>query len=71
MNKKIHISLLIIFLVAISALGFFLYQSKVKVKREIEKVKEECLKLFPDKLYLYRMIYESRFKRLHNQFRKQ
>jgi len=41
------------------------------IEIEIEKVKEECLKLFPDKLYLYRMVYESRFKRLHNQFRKQ
>jgi hypothetical protein len=41
------------------------------IEIEIEKVKEECLKLFPDKLYLYRMIYESRFKRLHSQFRKQ
>jgi hypothetical protein len=38
---------------------------------EIEKaeLREECARLFPDKLALYDMIYESRFQRLWEQFR--
>ena len=43
---------------------------EVDLEIEKEKVKQEFSKLFPDKLYLYEMIYESRFKRLLEQFRK-
>ena len=43
---------------------------EVDIEIEKEKVKQECLKLFPDKLYLYEMIYETRFKRLLSQFRR-
>ena len=34
------------------------------------KLKDRVRKLFPDKMLLYEMIYESRFKRLWEQFRK-
>lgn len=33
------------------------------------EVREECMRLFPDKMNLYDMIYEARFKRLWEQFR--
>lgn len=34
------------------------------------KLRERASQLFPDKLPLYEMIYEARFKRLWDQFRK-
>lgn len=34
------------------------------------KVREKCEALFPDRMDLYEMIYESRFDRLWAQFRK-
>lgn len=42
-----------------------------RIDIEIEKVKfKELIKeLFPDKVYLYHLIYESRFERLWEQFR--
>jgi hypothetical protein len=42
-----------------------------RIDVEIEKgeLREECARLFPDKLELYDMIYESRFQRLWEQFR--
>lgn len=42
-----------------------------RIDVEIEKgeLREECARLFPDKLDLYDMIYESRFRRLWEQFR--
>ena len=35
-----------------------------------ENLEEKVRKLFPDKMDTYRMIYESRFKRLWDQFRR-
>ena len=35
-----------------------------------ENLKEKVRKIFPDKMDTYRMIYESRFKRLWDQFRR-
>jgi len=35
-----------------------------------EKLKKRAAELFPDKLSLYEMIYEARFRRLWDQFRK-
>ena len=42
-----------------------------RIDVEIEKgeLREECARVFPDKLELYDMIYESRFRRLWEQFR--
>lgn len=42
-----------------------------RIDVEIEKgeLREECARVFPDKLDLYDMIYESRFRRLWEQFR--
>lgn len=42
---------------------------EVDIEIEKEKLREKFLELFPDKHYLYKMIYESRFKRLFEQFR--
>jgi len=36
---------------------------------EEQKVRERCEELFPDRMELYEMIYESRFDRLWEQFR--
>lgn len=43
----------------------------VDIEIEKNKVRERCLELYPDKEYLYEMIYESRFRRLWEQFREQ
>jgi hypothetical protein len=42
-----------------------------KIDIEIEKQKfiEKIINLFPDKIYLYDLIYEPRFRRLEEQFR--
>lgn len=42
---------------------------EVDIEIEKEKVKKRCRDLFPDKMELYEIIYESRFKRLWEQFR--
>ena len=34
------------------------------------KIRERCLELYPDREWLYDMIYESRFDRLWEQFRE-
>ncbi|MCX6354945.1 MAG: hypothetical protein NTZ78_08590 [Candidatus Aureabacteria bacterium] len=41
----------------------------VDVEIAQNRVREKCRELFPDKLELFEMIYESRFKRLWEQFR--
>jgi hypothetical protein len=42
-----------------------------KIDIEIEKIKfqDAIIKLFPDKIHLYELIYEPRFRRLEEQFR--
>ena len=42
---------------------------RIDVEIEKAELREECARLFPDKLALYDMIYESRFQRLWEQFR--
>jgi hypothetical protein len=42
---------------------------RIDVEIEKAELREECARLFPDKLELYDMIYESRFQRLWEQFR--
>ena len=41
----------------------------VDVAIEKEKVRARCEELFPDRMELYEMIYESRFQRLWDQWR--
>ncbi len=41
----------------------------IDIEIEKQKLKERISELFPDKIYLYDLIYESRFNRLKNQFR--
>ncbi len=43
----------------------------VDVAIEKEKVRARCEELFPDRMELYDMIYESRFQRLWDQWRDQ
>ena len=43
---------------------------EIDIEIEKKKLKELCEELFPDKVYLYDLIYESRFRRLWEQFRK-
>jgi hypothetical protein len=42
---------------------------RIDVEIEKAELREECARVFPDKLELYDMIYESRFQRLWEQFR--
>ena len=42
---------------------------EVDIEIEKEKVKNRCRDLFPDKMELYEIVYESRFRRLWEQFR--
>jgi hypothetical protein len=42
---------------------------EVDVAIEIEKVRTRCEELFPDRMELFEMIYESRFDRLWEQWR--
>ncbi|MGB2879896.1 MAG: DUF72 domain-containing protein [Candidatus Omnitrophota bacterium] len=44
--------------------------AKVDIEIEKQKLRELCEKLFPEKGYLYDMIYAQRFDRLWEQFRK-
>lgn len=43
---------------------------KIDIDIETKKFRRLCQELFPDKLYLFDMIYEARFKRLWEQFRE-
>ncbi|MFQ5914496.1 MAG: hypothetical protein ACE5JS_15080 [Nitrospinota bacterium] len=43
---------------------------RIDIEIEKEMVREQCERLFPDRLELYEMIYESRFDRLWTQFRE-
>ena len=43
---------------------------RIDIEIEKEKVREECERVFPDRLELYEMVYESRFERLWEQFRE-
>ena len=43
---------------------------EVDIEIAKDKLKEKVRKLFPDRMETYRMIYEARFKRLWDQFRK-
>ncbi len=42
---------------------------RVDVDIEREALRRRCRDLFPDKMHLFEMIYESRFRRLWEQFR--
>ena len=42
----------------------------VDIDLEIERVRDKCRELFPGKDELFRLIYDSRFKRLRDQFRE-
>jgi len=44
---------------------------EVDILIEREKVRRRCEELFPDRMGLYEMIYESRFDRLMEQFRRE
>ena len=44
---------------------------QIDIVIEQQKVREKCEELFPDRMDLYEMIYESRFDRLWEQFRAQ
>lgn len=41
----------------------------IDIEIEKNKVRERCLELYPDREWLYELIYESRFQRLWGQFR--
>jgi hypothetical protein len=43
----------------------------IDIEIEKQKLKERIQELFPDKTYLYTLIYESLFRRLKEQFRKE
>lgn len=43
---------------------------KVDIEIEASKLRDMCVKLFPDKEYLYDMIYRNRFERIWEQFRE-
>lgn len=45
--------------------------SRVDIEIEIEKTREKCRELFPDKTDLFELIYVSRFRRLWEQFRSE
>ena len=41
----------------------------IDIQIEEENLREACSQLFPDRLYLFEMIYAARFRRLKEQFR--
>lgn len=45
--------------------------SRVDFEIAKEKLRQRCEEYFPQKMYLFDMIYESRFKRLWEQFRNE
>lgn len=42
----------------------------VDIEIRIQNLEEEVTRLFPDKINIYKMIYEARFNRLWEQFRR-
>ncbi len=42
----------------------------IDIEIEKQKLRERISELFPDKIHLYDLIYESRFRRLKDQFRE-
>jgi len=44
--------------------------ARVDIEIEKEKVRRRCRELFPERMDLYEMVYESRFQRLWEQFRE-
>ena len=42
----------------------------VDIDIEIEKVRQTCEEFFPDRLWLFELVYEARFRRLREQFRE-
>ena len=44
---------------------------EVDILIERRKVRQRCEELFPDRMDLYEMIYDSRFDRLMEQFRRE
>lgn len=42
----------------------------IDIEIEKQKLRERISELFPDKMELYELIYESRFRRLEEQFRE-
>ena len=42
----------------------------IDIELEKARVRERCEALFPDRMDLYEMVYESRFRRLWEQFRE-
>ena len=43
---------------------------EVDIEIEKEKVRQTCEELYPDRGWLFEMIYEARFRRLWEQFRQ-
>lgn len=43
--------------------------AEVDIEIAVERVRDRCAALFPGRLGLFEMIYESRFRRLRGQFR--
>lgn len=43
---------------------------RIDVEIAAQEVRAECERLFPEKVHLFEMIYESRFQRLWEQFRE-
>jgi hypothetical protein len=43
----------------------------IDIEIEKNKVRQRCIELYPDREQLYEMIYESRFQRLWDQFRRE
>ncbi len=53
-------------------IAFFIVASdlpEIDILIEEENLREECSQLFPDRMHLYEMIYDARFRRLFEQFR--
>jgi len=57
---------------AADRIGFLIVSTdypEIDIEIEKQKFKDRLTELFPDKTYLYELIYEPRFKRLYEQFR--
>jgi hypothetical protein len=42
---------------------------RIDVDIQRAEVRRRCLELFPDKMHVFDLVYESRFRRLWDQFR--
>lgn len=51
----------------ITALILFSDLPRIDIDIEIDKLREHCRERFPDRLYLFEMIYESRWRRFFEQ----